>query len=105
MVHSMHFVRGGRAWRPPRINQNFGRDHWGTSWSVCLSGGRIHPGAVVGKTNDNGTEVVDREVDHGHLFHTYLAAVGLDPTGTFNIGGRQLPLADPAKTSIDELLI
>jgi hypothetical protein len=60
---------------------------------------------VIGKTNANGTKVVDREVDHGHLFHTYLSAVGLDSSSSFDIGGRQQPMADPSRSSISELLI
>src|SRR5690606_10863371 len=64
--------------RTPRINVRYGRDHWGAAWSIALGGAGIQPGAVIGKTNENGTKVIDREVDHGHLFHTYLAAVGLD---------------------------
>ena len=90
--------------RTPRINKYYGRDHWGTAWSVCLGGGKIQPGAVIGKTNKNGTAVADRQVDHGHLFHTYLQAVGLESTDTFDIGGRPIPMADPAYSPIQELL-
>lgn len=90
--------------RTPRINARYGRDHWGTAWSVALAGAGIHSGAVVGKTNDNGTAVTDREVDHGHLFHTYLRAVGIDSKGEVAAGGRLMPLADPAKGPITELL-
>ena len=90
--------------RTPKINRNYGRDHWGTAWSVCLGGAGIQPGAVIGKTNANGTAVTDREVDHGHLFHTYLRAVGVDSKLEFNIGGRKFPIADPAKGPISELL-
>jgi hypothetical protein len=90
--------------RTPQINQHLGRDHWGTAWSVVLGGCGIQRGAVIGKTNENGTAVVDREVHHGHLFHTYLSAVGLDPTSHFEIGGRPIPLADPAVSGIKELL-
>ncbi len=90
--------------RTPRINQYFGRDHWGKAWSVALAGCGIQPGAVVGKTNANGTEVADREVHHGHLFHTYLRAVGLDPMGELMVGGRPMPIANPADESIEELL-
>jgi uncharacterized protein (DUF1501 family) len=90
--------------RTPKINRNYGRDHWGTAWSVCLGGAGIQPGAVIGKTNDNGTAVTDREVDHGHLFHTYLRAVGVDSKLEFDIGGRKFPIADPAKSAITELL-
>ncbi len=90
--------------RTPKINKNFGRDHWGTAWSVLLGGCGIQPGAVIGKTNANGTEVVDREVDHGHLFHTYLRAVGVDPSLKIDAGGRSIPVADPAASAITELL-
>jgi len=90
--------------RTPQINARYGRDHWGKSWSVVLGGCGIQRGAVIGATNENGTEVVDRVVDHGHIVHTILQAVGIDSTGEFNIAGRKYPVADPAKGSIGELL-
>ncbi|MFO0871134.1 MAG: DUF1501 domain-containing protein [Pirellulales bacterium] len=90
--------------RTPKINVRYGRDHWGTAWSVVMGGTGIQAGAVIGKTNDNGTEVVDRVVDHGHVFHTLLRAVGVDSRGDFLIAGRRFPLADPAKDAISELL-
>ena len=90
--------------RTPRINRNFGRDHWGTAWSIAMAGSGIQSGAVIGKTNDKGTEVADREVDHRHLFHTYLSAVGLDSTDEFHVGGRDIPMADPSAGPIEELL-
>ena len=62
-------------------------------------------GAVIGKTNDKGTEVTEREVDTGHLFHTYLSALGVKSSGSFAVAGQKLPMADPAFTPIDELLI
>lgn len=90
--------------RTPRINANYGRDHWGTAWSVLMGGTGVHKGAVIGKTNDHGTEVVDRKVDHADLFHTYLAAVGIETSGSFQIDGREQPIADPAYQPIRELL-
>src|SRR5262245_32161971 len=90
--------------RTPKINARYGRDHWGTAWSVLLGGAGIQRGALIGKTNDNGTAVTDREVDHGHVFHTLLASVGVDSKGEFDIGGRKFPVADPAKGPIKELL-
>jgi hypothetical protein len=90
--------------RTPKINSRYGRDHWGTAWSVLVGGCGIQRGATIGKTNDNGTAVTDREIDHGHLFHTLLAAVGLDSKSEFDIGGRKFPIADPAKGPIKELL-
>lgn len=90
--------------RTPKINSRFGRDHWGTAWSVLVGGSGLQRGAVIGKTNDNGTAVTDREVDHGHVFHTLLAGVGVDSKAEFDIGGRKFPIADPAKGPIKELL-
>ena len=90
--------------RTPKINHHYGRDHWGTAWSIALGGTGIQPGAVIGKTNENGTEVVERSVDHGHVFHTILQAVGVDSLGEFHVGGRRHLIADPAKNAISELL-
>lgn len=90
--------------RTPNINQYYGRDHWGTAWSICLGGAKIQRGAVIGKTNENGTKVDDREVDAGHLFHTYLQALGVDSTSNFQIDGRDVPMADPAFAPIKELI-
>jgi hypothetical protein len=90
--------------RTPNINVYMGRDHWGKAWSVCVGGAGIVRGAAIGKTNDKGTEVTEREVDCGHLFHTYLRALGLSSKANFDIAGRQVPVADPAVGPIKELL-
>lgn len=90
--------------RTPKINHRYGRDHWGSAWSMALGGCGIQPGAVVGATNDKGTEVTDREVDGGHLFHTYLQALGIDSTANHSIEGREIPIGDPAAEPIKELL-
>lgn len=90
--------------RTPRINHLVGRDHWSKAWSVALAGCGIKGGSVVGKTNENGTQVVDREVNGGHLFHTYYRAVGLDPTKAFWHEGRPFNKADPKAEAIHEIL-
>lgn len=90
--------------RTPRINQYYGRDHWSAAWSVVLGGCGIQSGGAFGKTNDRGTEVVEGQVDHGQLFHTYLQAVGIDSASTFIVGGREIPVADPAAEPISDIL-
>ena len=90
--------------RTPNINMLYGRDHWSKSWSVVMGGCRTPRGFAYGSTSADGTEVVDGQVDHGNLFHTYLQSVGVDSTGSFNIDGRELPMADPAAHAVDELL-
>ncbi len=90
--------------RTPRINHLYGRDHWSAAWSVTLAGAGTKPGMVLGKTNANGTAVVDGQVNGGQLFHTYLRAVGLDPSEPFDVNGRAIQIADPTASAIKELL-
>ncbi len=90
--------------RTPTINRNYGRDHWSRAWSVALAGCGIKGGACVGRTNDNGTAVVDRQVNGGHLFHTYFRALGLDPRRNHYHDGRPIPMADPQADAITEIL-
>lgn len=90
--------------RTPKINQRYGRDHWGASVSMALGGAGIKPGVIVGATNKEGTAVADREVDGGHLFHTYFDALGIDPKADHDVPGKSIPIGDPAKSTIQELL-
>src|SRR5262249_34621785 len=90
--------------RTPTINRNYGRDHWSKAWSVALAGCGIKGEAVVGKTNANGTAVTEREVNGGHLFHTYLTAVGLDSRRNHYVDQRPIPMADPKAGPIKEVL-
>lgn len=104
MLDSTLIIVYSEMGRTPKINTKYGRDHWGTAWSMALGGCGIQPGAIIGKTNRDGTQVADREIDAGHLFHTYLSAVGLDSTEEHDVSGRSIPIADPAAEPIKELL-
>jgi hypothetical protein len=90
--------------RTPHINLYYGRDHWSKAWSVVMAGAKVARGAVYGKTNDEGTEVIDGKVDHGELFHTYLQAVGVDSSQSIVVDGRELPIADPAVKPVWKVL-
>jgi hypothetical protein len=63
--------------RTPRINQDIGRDHWARSWSVVLGGCGIKGGQVIGKTNEDGTEVAERPLDTPDLLATCYKALGI----------------------------
>jgi uncharacterized protein (DUF1501 family) len=91
--------------RTPTINRNFGRDHWSRAWSVALAGCGVRAGTCIGRTNDNGTAVTDRQVNGGHLFHTYFRALGLNPSRNHHHEGRPIPMADPAASAISEVLV
>jgi uncharacterized protein (DUF1501 family) len=90
--------------RTPKINRNYGRDHWSRAWSVALAGCGIKGGVVVGKTNANGTAVSEREVHGGHLFQTYFRALGLNPTRNHWVEQRPIPMTDPKGAPIQEVL-
>ncbi|RLS40609.1 MAG: DUF1501 domain-containing protein [Planctomycetota bacterium] len=90
--------------RTPNINRNYGRDHWSKAWSVALGGCGIRGGSFCGKTNAQGTEVVDRQVHGGHLFATYLKALGLDPAKKYYVDQRPIPMVDPTGSPIGEVL-
>jgi hypothetical protein len=105
MLESTLVVVMSEMGRTPKINDRYGRDHWGKCWSVALAGAGIRGGAVVGKTDKTGTAVSDREVWSGHLFHTYMKAVGVDSTKNFYPNERPVPIADPKTSAIDEILV
>ncbi len=90
--------------RTPNINLYYGRDHWSHAWTVVMAGAKVQRGIAYGKTNAKGTEVVDGQVDHANLFHTYLQAVGVDSTDNFDVEGRDVPIADPASRLIKQVL-
>ena len=68
-----------------------------------MAGCGVQKGAVIGKTNANGTQVTDREVNGGHLFHTYLEALGLDPAKNFYPNGRPVPVGHGGPQSADRI--
>lgn len=104
MLESTLIVVLSEFGRTPNINQYYGRDHWSRAWSVVMAGGKTVRGAAFGKTNANGTAVEDGQVDHANLFHTYLQAVAVDSGSSFDIDGRELPLADPSSHVITDVL-
>ena len=95
----------GEFGRTPKINGAQGRDHWANSWSTVLAGGGIRGGQVVGKTSDDGMEVVDRPVSTPDLLATVALALGLDPRkqNLSNVG-RPIRFAEPTANPIREVV-
>ncbi len=69
----------GEFGRTPQINGNQGRDHFTRAFFAALVGGGIQPGRVIGKTNDDGTEVAERPVSVADLYATLYGQLGIDP--------------------------
>lgn len=93
----------GEFGRTPEINTNAGRDHFPDAWSCVLGGGNINGGAIIGKTSDDGKEVVDRPVTVPELLATVCAAVGVDPHRE-NISDQRRPIKIVDGDPITELL-
>lgn len=96
----------GEFGRTPQINDNTGRDHWPSSWSVVLGGAGIRGGQVYGATEADGVAVADKPLKVTGLMATIVRALGLDPetSNPSNIG-RPIPLADHGAEAATELLL
>lgn len=60
LYDSTLIVAMGEFGRTPRMNSAAGRDHWGHCFSVLMGGGALPRGAVIGKTDEHGSAVLER---------------------------------------------
>jgi uncharacterized protein (DUF1501 family) len=93
----------GEFGRTPDVNQRGGRDHYPRAFSAVLAGGGLRGGAVVGATDAEGREVVERPVRVADLYATVAQRLALDPEATRYAGDRPVTLVDGG-TPIRELL-
>ena len=105
LLDSTLIVWMGEFGRTPKINPQKGRDHFPNAWSTVLAGGGIKGGQAVGKTSNDGMEVVERPVDVGDFIATVATALGIDPRkqNTSNVS-RPIRIADPNAEPIKEVL-
>ena len=92
----------GEFGRTPRPNDRGGRDHYPRAWSMVMAGGGIVGGQVVGSTDADATEVVDRPVTVPDLFASWSHAFGLDARKVFYAGDRPITLVDKAGSPVGE---
>ncbi|MEX0675589.1 MAG: DUF1501 domain-containing protein [Pirellulales bacterium] len=98
----------GEFGRTPKItyaNGQPGRDHWPAATSMLFAGGGMRTGQVIGATDRNGAEVVERRVGVTDFLATIYRHLGIDTAGLefADFSGRPIPV--PADgTPIRELL-
>jgi len=80
LLDSTLVVLMGEFGRTPKLNALGGRDHWPRASFVCLAGGGVKGGRVIGATNAFGEVPVDRPVNPPDLAFTILRLLGVDPT-------------------------
>lgn len=106
MLDDVVLVWMGEFGRTPRINQDVGRDHWATSWSVMLGGGGLKNGQVIGATDADGVQIAEGSKSYlpGDVWATVALAMGI-PVNTVHTSkrGRPMKLANGG-TPVQELI-
>ncbi len=98
-------MMSGEFGRTPRVNTGAGRDHWSRASFMFLAGGGLKHGQMIGATNRNAEEPVERPIHIQNVFHTAYHLLGIDAnlTTLTDSSGRPQYLADEREL-IRELL-
>lgn len=80
-------MAAGEVGRTPTFNRHGGRDHWSRCWSMLMAGGGIHGGTVVGESDHQAGEPVDRPVHPAEVVATAYRTLGIP-------GATMLPRSD-----------
>jgi len=76
-------VAMGEFGRTSRVNNNAGRDHWGSVMSVMLAGGGLQPG-IIGASNSKGEVPADKPYRPEHVLAMAYRHLGIDTSLTFS---------------------
>ncbi len=95
MLENVTIVAMGEFGRTPRINQNIGRDHWASSWSLLIGGGGLKGGQAIGSTDEDGVRITSESYLPGDVWATVAHALRI-PLNTVHTSkrGRPMPLAN-----------
>lgn len=92
------FGRTPRIDRVPSIGGGPGRDHWDRAGTICIGGGGIKTGTVLGATDNIGAFVVDSPVKPLDLAATIYQALGIPLDTTYPArDGRPIDLVGDGK--------
>ena len=84
----------GEFGRTPKINGNGGRDHWGSVFSLALSGGGVRGGQVYGASDRLGAEPVQGRMTAADVTATIFHALGYRPeTPMYDMLGRPIAIS------------
>jgi uncharacterized protein (DUF1501 family) len=105
LYDSTAIVWMGEFGRTPRINGNAGRDHYARAWSAVVGGAGFKRGLIVGKTNEDGTQVDSEPYTSQDLMASVLKSLGISLDTTFTSkSGRPMKIANSGKV-IKELFV
>lgn len=90
--------------RTPRVNNQAGRDHWTSCYSVLLAGAGIRGGTLCGTSDHSAAYVKDRPVRPADICATIYQCLGIDPEMTvLDRSNRPVPIANGGQ-AIREIL-
>ena len=89
----------GEFGRSPQITSGGGRNHWARAWSSVLAGGGIRGGQVIGRTDRDAAEVLERPISVVDFLATVCTILGIDYTRENRAAGveRPIPIVDTTK--------
>jgi len=73
----------GEFGRTPKINDRAGRDHWPRAGFVCLAGGGVRGGQVIGSTDPFGESPNEQPVTPEDLAASTLSLMGIQPDDAY----------------------
>ncbi|MDB4484861.1 DUF1501 domain-containing protein [Verrucomicrobia bacterium] len=73
----------GEFGRTPKINDRAGRDHWPRAGFVCLAGGGVRGGQVIGSTDAFGESPNEQPVAPEDLAASTLSLMGIQPDDAY----------------------
>ncbi|HYO84827.1 MAG TPA: DUF1501 domain-containing protein [Bryobacteraceae bacterium] len=112
LLDSTLVVWGGEFGRTPMVEirntsdpENGGRDHHPNAYTMLLAGGGIKPGAVIGRTDDLGFNILEDRVHVHDLQATIMHCLGFDHTRlTYRHMGRDFRLTDVHGNVVHKML-
>jgi hypothetical protein len=95
MLKDTLVVWGGEFGRTPGAQNNDGRDHNATGFSMWMAGGGVKGGLRYGATDEHGVAAVEKKMHINDLHATMLYLLGLDHEKlTYQYSGRAIRLTD-----------
>jgi len=106
MADDVSVVAWGEFGRTPKINKNAGRDHGPRVSSALLACGGMKTGQVIGQTDRQAGEAVERPVRFEEVYATLYRNLGinLNSDRLFDFRGRPQYLVPPGTQPLDELI-
>lgn len=98
----------GEFGRSPQLTSGAGRNHWARAWSTLMAGGGVRGGQIVGRTDRDAAEVVERPISAFDFLATICTLLKIDFTRENQAPGlnRPIPIVDTTRKPkiITELL-